>query len=90
MLPGTRLAEERAEGVVPASAAANGDGPVSRHVAVRLNAMLQAVELPACIANLNSGLSYVYGDALTLDDPTHTHKKRKMFFSGLAKVMQTY
>ena len=60
MLPSTSLREEGGEGVIPKSL-------VRRHVAIRLNAMLQAVELPAGIANLATGLANVDGDALTLE-----------------------
>ena len=60
MLPSTSLREEGGEGVIPKSL-------VRRHVAIRLDAMLQAVELPAGIANLATGLANVDGDALTLE-----------------------
>jgi len=36
-------------------------------VAIRLNAMLKAIELPAGIANLATSLANVDGDALTLE-----------------------
>ncbi|PWA29442.1 hypothetical protein CCH79_00017068, partial [Gambusia affinis] len=39
---------------------------VTGHLSVRLDPMLQAVELPAGIANLDTGLTNVDGDALTL------------------------
>uniref|UniRef100_A0A2P2IXW7 Tubulin alpha chain-like isoform X2 n=1 Tax=Rhizophora mucronata TaxID=61149 RepID=A0A2P2IXW7_RHIMU len=32
---------------------------ITRHLAIRLNAMLEAVKLPACIADLNTGLTDV-------------------------------
>ena len=54
MLAGAGLAEEGVEGVVSAT-----DRLVAGHLAVRLDAMLQAVQLPACIADLYSGLADV-------------------------------
>jgi len=61
MLAGAGLAEESVEGVVSAA-----DSLVGRHSTVRLDAVLQAVQLPACVANLHTGLSNVDRDALTL------------------------
>jgi len=57
VLAGSGLREEGLEGVV-------AKGLVRRHVAVRLNAMLEAVELPARVADLAAGLPDVDGDAL--------------------------
>ena len=56
--PGLR--EEGLEGVV-------SEGLVRGHAAVGLDAVLQAVQLPAGIANLDSGLADVDRDALTLE-----------------------
>ena len=61
MLASTSLREEGVEGVVAAP-----DGLVRGHLAIRLNAMLEAVELPATISDLGPGLADVDGDALTL------------------------
>lgn len=55
MLASSSLAEEGVEGVVSAS-----DGLVCGHLAIGLDAMLQAVELPAGISDLDSGLANVY------------------------------
>jgi len=60
VLAGARLREERVEGVV-----ATANGLVRRHLAVRLNAVLQAVQLPAGIADLNTGLANVDRDDFT-------------------------
>jgi len=62
VLSGASLAEEGVEGVVAAA-----DGLVGGHLTVGLDAMLQAVQLPAGVADLNAGLSHVDGDTLTLD-----------------------
>ena len=62
MLSGASLAEEGVEGVVAAA-----DGLVGGHLTVGLDAMLQAVQLPAGVADLNAGLPHVDGDTLTLD-----------------------
>ena len=61
MLAGTGLTEEGVEGVVSTS-----DGLVTRHLTIRLDAVLQAVQLPAGISDLYTGLSDVDGDTLTL------------------------
>lgn len=67
-----RLAKEGGEGVVIASG-----GLGAGHVAVRLDAVLQAVQLPARVSHLDPGLANVNGDALALRDtqqPSHqTH-----------------
>jgi hypothetical protein len=55
------LAEESVEGVVSAA-----DSLVGRHLAVRLDTVLETVELPAGISNLDTGLSHVDRDTLTL------------------------
>ena len=57
----TSLAEEGVEGVVTTS-----DGLVRGHLTIRLDSVLQTVQLPACIADLNSGLSDVDGDTFPL------------------------
>jgi len=62
VLASASLAEEGVEGVVTTA-----DGLVGGHLAVRLDAVLQAVQFPAGIADLDSGLSDVDGDALTHD-----------------------
>ena len=41
-------------------------GALSAHLAIRLDAVLEAVQLPAGIAHLNSSLTHVYIDNLTL------------------------
>ena len=61
MLSSSSLAEEGIEGVV-----ASADGLVRGHLAVWLNAVLQAIELPAGVANLDASLPNVDRDALTL------------------------
>jgi hypothetical protein len=54
------LAEESVEGVVTAS-----NGLVTWHLTVWLDSMLQAVQLPAGIAHLDSGLADMYADTFT-------------------------
>merc|ERR1712110_705728 len=58
VLASSSLREEGLEGVVP-------EGLVGGHVAVRLDAMFEAVELPAGVSDLATGLADVDGDALT-------------------------
>lgn len=52
MFPCTSLTEEGVEGIVAAA-----DGFVAWHGAVGLDAVLQAVELPAGIADLHASLT---------------------------------
>ncbi len=66
VLPSTSLGEEGVKGIIPSP-----DGLVRGHLAVGLDAMFQAVELPAGIAHLAASLANVDGDAFTLG------KKRK-------------
>ena len=61
MLSSPSFTKEGVEGVVSSS-----DGLVTGHLSVRLDPMFQAVELPAGIANLDSSLTHVDGDALRL------------------------
>ena len=53
--------EEGVERVV-----ASSDGLIRRHLPVRLNTVLQAVELPAGVANLHTSLTNMDGNTLTL------------------------
>ena len=61
MLASSCLTEEGVEGVI-----SSPNGLVTWHLAIRLDAMFQAVELPAGIADLDTSLANVDGDALTL------------------------
>jgi len=61
MFPCAGFAEKRVEGII-----SSADGFVARHLAIRLNAMLQAVQLPTSISNLNSRLTNVDGNTLAL------------------------
>ena len=61
MFASSSLTEEGVEGVISTS-----DGLVRRHLTIRLDTVLQAVQLPARIANLNAGLANMDTDALTL------------------------
>ena len=61
VLSSASLAKESVEGVVSAT-----DSLVGWHLAVWLDAVLQAVEFPAGISNLDTGLSNVDRDTLTL------------------------
>ena len=62
MLSCSGLTEERVEGVVSSSDALFAAG----HLSIRLDPMFQAVQLPAGVANLDTGLTNVDRDALTL------------------------
>ena len=61
MFPGPCLAEESVEGVV-----SSADGLVGGHLTVRLDTVLQAVEFPAGITDLDASLSEMNWDTLTL------------------------
>ena len=61
MLSSSSLGEEGVEGVVSCT-----DSLVRGHLAIRLYSMLQAVQLPARVTNLDPGLADVDRDALTL------------------------
>jgi len=54
VLAGTSLGEEGVESIV-----ATADGLVGGHLTVRLNAVLEAEELPACVTDLDTGLTDV-------------------------------
>ena len=57
----TSLTEEGVEGVVSTS-----NRFVTWHLTIRLDTMLQAVQLPACISNLYTGLAHMDADTFTL------------------------
>ena len=61
VLAGAGLAEEGVEGVISTS-----DGLVAGHLSIGLDSVLQAVQLPAGVTDLHTGLSNVYGDTFTL------------------------
>ena len=61
VLPCAGFAEEGVERVI-----ASSDGLVRRHLPVRLNTVLQTVELPAGVANLHTSLANMDGDTLAL------------------------
>jgi hypothetical protein len=61
MHAGSSLTEEGVEGIVSTS-----DGLVTGHLTVRLYTVFHTVQLPACIAHLDSSLADMYRDTLTL------------------------
>lgn len=54
MLASSSLAEERVEAVITTA-----DGLIRRHLAIGLDSMLKAVQLPASVTDLDTGLSNV-------------------------------
>jgi len=60
VLASTSLGEEGVEGIITTA-----DGLVRGHLTIRLNAVLEAVELPAGIADLDTSLTDVEGNNLT-------------------------
>jgi len=57
VLSSTGLGEEGVEGIISTS-----DGLVRGHLSVRLDSVFEAEELPACVTNLDTGLSDVDGN----------------------------
>jgi len=62
------LTEERVERVVSST-----NRLVTRHLTIRLDAMLETVQFPAGIAHLHSGLADMHADALTLQTSQNLH-----------------
>jgi len=62
MFASSCFGKKRVEGIVSAS-----DSLVRRHLTIRLNAMLQTKELPACVSDLNTSLANVDAQGLTHD-----------------------
>ena len=60
VFPGSCLQEERLERVVAL------EGGVVRHEAIRLDSVLETVQLPACVAYLAPGLADMHRNALPL------------------------
>lgn len=63
MFTSSSLTKEGVEGIVSSS-----NGFVTGHLTIRLDAMLQAVELPTCVAHLDTGLTNVDREAFTLEE----------------------
>ncbi len=63
MLSSSSLTEEGVEGIISTS-----ESLVTGHLSIRLDPMFQAVKLPAGIANLDTSLTNVDGDTLTLGE----------------------
>lgn len=54
VLSGTGLTEKSVEGIVSSS-----NGLVTWHLAIRLDAVLEAVEFPAAVSGLDTGLAHM-------------------------------
>ena len=65
MLSSSGLGEESVETIISGS-----DGLVRGHLAIRLDAVLETVELPAGVADLAPSLAHVDRDTLTLEKNT--------------------
>ena len=63
MLSSPSLAKKGIEGII-----SDSNGLVGWHLTIRLDAMLQAVQLPAGVTDLDTGLTDVDGNALSHDD----------------------
>ena len=64
------LTEEGVEGIVSTT-----DGLVRGHLAIRLDSVLQTVQLPTGVAHLDSGLADMDRDTLTLERKKQNVKK---------------
>ena len=64
VFPGARLRKEGAEGVVD-----DALGLAGGHGAIGQDAVLQAIQLPARVADLNARLAHVDADAFSLETP---------------------
>ncbi|GAA4642816.1 hypothetical protein GCM10023197_08520 [Gordonia humi] len=72
MLASSGFTEEGVEGIISST-----NGLVTRHLAIRLDAMLKAVKLPAGIANLDTSLTDVDRNALSHFDRLNATKKQE-------------
>mmetsp|Transcript_16162 Transcript_16162/g.37230 ORF Transcript_16162/g.37230 Transcript_16162/m.37230 type:complete len:93 (-) Transcript_16162:19-297(-) len=77
MLSRRSFAEEGVEGIILFTGS-----QVRWHPAIRVNAMLQAVELPALVTNLDTTLSQMDGDDLTHDERVEWERKSKTTRTG--------
>lgn len=87
VFPDARGAEERGEGVVSAT-----DRLVVRHGPVRLDPVLQAVQLPTGVAHLDSSLTHMHRDALTLERPGNVGLVKQLidgFFEQVQNILTT-
>merc|ERR1719367_2739281 len=78
VLASSSLAEEGVEGVI-----STPDGLVRGHLTIRLDAMLQAIQLPAGITDLHAGLAYMNRNTLTHLDSDFEIKYNKKIKSKL-------
>jgi hypothetical protein len=60
VLASAGFGKERIKGIIPTA-----DGFIRGHLAIGLNAVLQAEQLPACVADLHAGLTDVNAQSLT-------------------------
>lgn len=81
MLAGSSLAEEGVEGVITAS-----NGLVTGHLAIRLDSVLQTVQLPAGISDLDTGLANVDRDTFTLERKKQTLETCKQLMRNTTRA----
>lgn len=61
MFASSGLAEESVEGIV-----SSANGLIAGHLSIRLDPMLKTVKFPAGVADLDTSLTHMDGDTLTL------------------------
>jgi len=82
VLAGTGLREEGVESIVSAS-----DGLVRGHLAIGLDSVLEAEELPAGVTDLDTGLSDVDGNDFTHDDGAKKECKIKIIVTNYYRAI---
>ena len=83
MLSCTSFTEKSIERVISTS-----DGLVTRHLAIRLDSVLQTIQLPARIANLAASLSNMDRNALALKTFNQSPAKVFLRFEEIQKIAQ--
>ena len=62
---------------------------IARHLAIGLNSMFQAIQLPARIANLASSLANVYWNTFTLEWKRFSKNWDRVVFTAVASMRRT-
>ena len=78
MLSGVSFTEERIEWVITIP-----DGRIAGHLTVGLDAVFQAVQLPARISHLNTSLANVDWDTFALQDKQHARSLQVTFANSI-------
>ena len=82
VLASTRLREERVERIVSAT-----DGLVGGHLSIRLDAVLQAIQLPASVADLRNSWSLNFGTQQSVNRQSVGRSRPATQATGTARMM---